>query len=97
VPPLDDTMTMLDAARQPVTVGGLDVNEAEDGLVVYDTATDTVHHLNKTAGVIFGLCDGTRDTAGIAAEVSVLFALPEPPLDETVACLSDLVARGLVK
>jgi hypothetical protein len=87
---------MLDASRQPLTVGGLDINEAEDGLVVYVAATDTVHHLNKTAGVIFGLCDGTRDTAAIAADVAELFGLDEPPLGETTACLSDLVERGLV-
>jgi Coenzyme PQQ synthesis protein D (PqqD) len=87
---------MLDASRKPLTVGGLDVNEAEDGLVVYVAATDTVHHLNKTAGVIFGLCDGTRDTAAIAAELAELFDLAEPPIDETAACLSDLVERGLV-
>ena len=87
---------MPDASRRPLTVGGLDVNEAEDGLVVYVAATDTVHHLNKTAGVIFGLCDGTRDTAAIAADVAELFSLDEPPLDETATCLSDLVERGLV-
>ena len=51
-----------------MTVPGLDVNPADDGLVVYVAATDTVHHLNKTAGVIFGLCDGTRDASAIAAE-----------------------------
>ena len=87
---------MPDAAKQPATVAGLDVQEAEDGLVVYVAATDTVHHLNKTAGVIFGLCDGTRDAAAIAAEVAVLFGLAEPPLDETAACLSDRAASGLV-
>ena len=87
---------MPDTARQPVTVDGLDVHEAEDGLVVYVIATDTVHHLNKTAGVIFGLCDCSRDSAAIAAEVASLFALGEAPLDETAACLSDLGARGLV-
>jgi hypothetical protein len=87
---------MPDTARQPATVQGLDVHEADDGLVVYVVATDTVHHLNKTAGVIFGLCDGTRDSAAIATEVAELFDLGEVPLDETAACLSDLGARGLV-
>jgi hypothetical protein len=89
-------MTMLEAAGQPVTAEGLDVQEAEDGLVVYVAATDTVHHLNKTAGVIFGLCDGTRDARAIAAELASLFGLGEPPLDETLACLSELAASGLV-
>jgi hypothetical protein len=80
-----------------VTAGGLDVQEAEDGLVVYVAATDTVHHLNKTAGVIFGLCDGTRDSQAIAVELASLFGLGEPPLEEAAACLSELVASGLVK
>jgi Coenzyme PQQ synthesis protein D (PqqD) len=89
-------MTMPDATRQPQTAIGLDVQEAEDGLVIYVAATDTVHHLNKTAGVIFGLCDGTRDAEAIAAELAALFDLATLPLDETLACLSELVESGLV-
>jgi hypothetical protein len=89
-------MGMLEADRRPVTAAGLDLNPAEDGVIVYVAATDTVHHLNRTASVIFGLCDGTRDAAAIAAEVGVLFKLHEPPLDETVACLSDLAAMRLI-
>jgi hypothetical protein len=89
-------MGMLEADRRPVTAAGLDLNPSEDGLIVYVAATDTVHHLNKTASVVFALCDGTRDTAAIAAEVGVLFKLDEPPLDETVTCLSDLAAMRLI-
>lgn len=87
---------MPDPSAKPITAKGLDAHESEDGLVVYAEATDTVHHLNKTAAVIFGLCDGTRDAEAIAAELATLFELDEPPLDEAVACLADLVARGLV-
>ena len=87
---------MLDESARPRTADGLDVNEAEDGLVVYVSANDTVHHLNKTAGVIFGLCDGTRTPAAIAAEVAVLFHLAAPPLDETTTCLSGLAVNGLI-
>ena len=36
------------------------------------------------------------ETAAIASELAELFALDEPPLDETAACLSDLAERGLV-
>jgi Coenzyme PQQ synthesis protein D (PqqD) len=86
----------MDPTRRPLTADGLDVNEADDGLVVYVAATDTVHHLNRTAGVVFGLCDGTRDTAAIAAELAVLFELDEPPLAETETCLSELAAIDLV-
>jgi hypothetical protein len=87
---------VLDADSRPAPVAGLDLNPAEDGLVVYVAATDTVHHLNKTASVIFALCDGTRDAAAIAAEVGALFELEGPPLDETRACLADLAAKRLI-
>jgi hypothetical protein len=87
---------MFEADSRPVTAAGLDVNPAEDGVIVYVAATDTVHHLNKTAGVIFGLCDGSRDAAAIAAEVAALFTLEEPPIDETLTCLTDLAAKRLI-
>lgn len=87
---------MTDPSPHPETVDGLDVNEAEDGLVVYDQTTDTVHHLNKTAAVIFGLCDGSRDAAAIAAELAVLFDLDEPPLAETRTCLAELAEKRLI-
>ena len=86
----------MGTSAHPRAADGLDVNEADDGLVVYVEATETVHHLNRTAAVIFGLCDGTRDASAIAAEVAALFELVEPPLDETLACLADLAASELV-
>jgi len=89
-------MSMFEDGKRPVSAAGLDLNPGEDGLVVYDAATDTVHHLNHTAAVIFGLCDGTNDAAAIAAEVAVLFKLDEPPIDETVVCLSELAAMRLI-
>ena len=88
---------MPDRPQNPQTVDGLDVSETEDGLVVYNDATDTVHHLNRTAAVVFGLCDGTRDAGAIAAEVGTLFALDEPPLEEIVGCLDELSATGLIR
>jgi len=89
--------TMVEHARHPATVEALDISEAEDGLVVYNDATDTVHHLNRTAAVVFGLCDGTRDADAIAAEVGTLFALDEPPLEEIVTCLDELSQSGLIR
>ena len=47
----------------PIRADSLEINEAEDGLVVYDPAEDMVHHLNPSAALIFDLCDGTRDVA----------------------------------
>ena len=53
--------------RKPRATQGLDVNETEDGLVIYTAANDKVHHLNNTAAVIFQLCDGSTDEAAIVA------------------------------
>lgn len=88
---------MADRPQNPQTAEGLDVSETEDGLVVYHDATDTVHHLNRTAAVVFGLCDGTRDADAIAAEVGTLFALDEPPLEEIASCLDELSETGLIR
>jgi len=87
---------MANPAARPETVAGLDVNEAEDGLVVYVEATESVHHLNKTAAVIFGLCDGTRNARQIADEVARLFALDAAPFDETLDFLAELERSDLI-
>jgi hypothetical protein len=41
----------------------LEVHETDDGLVVFNPATDRVHHLNYTAGVLFEFCRDPRDAA----------------------------------
>ena len=80
----------------PRQADGLEVNEADDGLVIYDPATDVVHHLNPTASLIFDLCDGTRTPGAIADAVAETFHLGDPPRDATLAGLGDLAARKLV-
>jgi hypothetical protein len=88
---------VADYPQNPRAVDGLDLSETDDGLVVYDDATDTVHHLNRTAAVVFGLCDGTRDAEAIADELGTLFGLEQAPLEETVTCLADLSGKGLIR
>ena len=80
----------------PRQVEGLEVNEAEDGLVVFDPETDTVHHLNASASLIFELCDGSRDADAIATVVGDAYALPSPPRDEVLAGLADLAERKVI-
>jgi len=81
----------------PRQVDGLEVSEAEDGLVVYDPASDMVHHLNPSASLIFDLCDATLDPDGIAAVLAELYGMDAPPRDETLAGLADLARRGLIR
>lgn len=82
---------------KPRQVDGLEVNEAEDGLVVYDPTADVVHHLNASAAVIFELCDGTRNAEAIARVLAEAYGLPAPPTEEALAGLADLLERALVR
>jgi hypothetical protein len=81
----------------PRRAESLEVNEAEDGLVVYDPDRDMVHHLNPSASVIFELCDGTRDVEAIARILAEAYSLDAPPTDDAFAGLRELVDRGLVQ
>lgn len=80
----------------PRRAEALEINEAEDGLVVYDPARDMVHHLNPSAAMIFDLCDGTRDIEAIANVLAEAYQLAEPPRQDTVAGLRDLADRELI-
>ena len=75
---------------------GLEITEAEDGLVIYQVTTDKVHHLNNTAAVVFSLCDGSRDTDQIAEELGKLFTLDETPGAAAKTCLKQLLDQGLI-
>ena len=80
----------------PIRSEGLEVDEADDGLVVFDPRTDTVHHLNPSASVIFDLCDGSRDADAIAALLAEVYELEEPAHDDALAGLRDLAERRLI-
>lgn len=87
-------MTVSDS--HPRRAEALEVNEAEDGLVVYDPAREMVHHLNPSAAMIFDLCDGTRDIDAIAGILSEAYELAAPPREDTIAGLNDLAERRLI-
>ena len=77
-------------------VDGLDVNEVQDGYVVYQEVQDRVHYLNTTAAVIFEYCDGLQTEDEIITQVAAAFEVPEARREEIRACLADLVKQGLV-
>jgi hypothetical protein len=80
----------------PVMAEGLEVNESEDGVVIFDASTDRVHHLNNTAALVLELCDGKRGIEQIAELLGDAFGLDEPPVTESRQCLARLQAQGLV-
>jgi len=82
---------------RPRIATDLEINEVEDGLIVYQEALERVHHLNPTASVVFQLCDGSRDAATIATIVGKLFELEDEPHGEVASCLSRFIQEGLVR
>jgi len=85
---------MPDADR-PRRAAGIETAEFSDGLMVRQPA-GRLHQLNNTASIVFELCDGRRTVAEIAGTLAGAFALRDPPLDETVACLADLRRAGVL-
>lgn len=72
----------------------LDVNEVPDGYIIYQTAADRVHYLNKTAAVVFELCDGDRSAEDIVSRVSKMFE--GASVSDIEDCIESLLEKGLV-
>jgi hypothetical protein len=87
------------AATKPRTRDELIVAEIDDELVVYDPATDALHHLNPAASLVFGLCDGTATMKETAADMARLAGLDPVEVEKEVRSLvrgfrkSDLLVR----
>jgi hypothetical protein len=76
--------------------GNLDVHEVPDGYIVYDTAHDRVHYLNKTAAIIFEFCDSQLEVDDIVARVAKAFDLGPEAHAEIRAGVDSLLKEGLV-
>jgi Coenzyme PQQ synthesis protein D (PqqD) len=80
-----------------VKAENLEVNEVPDGYVIYEGDQDRVHYLNKTAAVVFELCDGEHDIDDIVLRVAELFNLEATACDNQVrTCVESLSKEGLV-
>ena len=58
------------AATKPQVRDDLVVAEVGDELIVFDPTTEKFHHLNPSASLVFGLCDGTATMKETAADVA---------------------------
>jgi len=81
---------------RPRAADGLEVHLVDDGYVVHDVVAGRVHHLNLSSSLVFELSDGSRDVEAIAAEVGAAFGLDATPLDDTTACVTQLLAEGVL-
>jgi hypothetical protein len=81
---------------RPTKSEGLEIDQVEDGFVVYQQDRARVHYLNPTAKLILELCDGTLTAAQIAGLIEAAFSLPQPPRQEVDDALATLETEGLL-
>jgi hypothetical protein len=74
----------------------LDISESEDGLVVLDRASMTVHHLNTTTASVFALLDAHTTLDEIEGELQGIYGATARPKDEVARAAAQLSASGLV-
>ena len=84
-------------SEYPKIAEGIDINEVEDGYVIYQSEKDKVHYLNKTAVLVLESCTGKNTQADITAIVKDAYGLDQAPEKEVADCLNTLKEEGLVK
>jgi hypothetical protein len=96
---------MTSAIENPLTtttqrfeaVTGTELIEIKDGLVIYQHEPERVHRLNRSAAVIYLLCDGSRTVDEIAHEVQLAFNTANTPHSAVTLCLHQLTGAELVR
>jgi len=79
------------------TKAPLHAREVEGELVLRDERSGSTYRLNAVATLVWQLCDGTRDSAAIAAEVAAAFSkTPEAVLGDVAAALAGFADVGLI-
>jgi hypothetical protein len=93
----DDETGAIDWRIRPRRAAGVELSEVTDGYVVYQPAHDRVHYLNPTAALLLEICDGSLAASDLPPFLSAAFRLDAPPRDEVAACLTQLLAEGLLE
>ncbi len=79
---------------QAVTV---DVDEVDDGLVIFQPHPPQVHYLNNTAALVYVMSTGATSAIEMALGLEQAFDLTATPLAETTGCIDRLVDLGLLR
>lgn len=81
----------------PKIAEDIEINEVEDGYVIYQGEKDKVHYLNKTAVLVLESCTGGNSAGDIGEIVKQAYGLPEVPEREVADCLKTLYDEELIK
>jgi PqqD family protein of HPr-rel-A system len=75
----------------------LTVVELDGEAVIYDDGSGDLHHLNASATLVAGLCDGTATVRELSADISSAFGVPYDEVERQVrALLRSLRRAGLL-
>ena len=86
------------AAVKPKVREDLAVVEIDGEAVIYDERTGDLHHLNPTATIVLGLCDGTATVKEFSFDIAEAFGVPAADVERQVrALLRDLRKAGLME
>ena len=81
----------------PVTKECVEVEELDDGCILYDTEKDEVHSLNSTAASVWICCDGRHSIKEIAAVVKKCFNSESKPfLRDIIKTIKDFSKKELL-
>ena len=81
---------------RPTLAENLEINQMEDGYVIYQADKDRIHYLNHTAVLVLESCTGNNSVKEIARIVKEAFGLDAEPDGDVDACLANLEKEGLI-
>jgi Coenzyme PQQ synthesis protein D (PqqD) len=85
------------AALKPITRGDLAIVELDGEAVIYDERTGNLHRLNRTATLVFGLCDGSATVKTMSDDVAGLVNVPADEIERQIrSLLRSLRKAGLL-
>ncbi len=84
-------------SRFPRMADNIEINQVEDGYVIYQADRDRVHYVNKSAVVVLESCTGKNTHEEIERILQEAFDLPEVPEKEVTECLESLYQEGLIQ
>jgi hypothetical protein len=76
---------------------GLEINQVEDGFIIYHAQRDRVHFLNHTAVFVLELCNGKHTADEIRDIVWGIYRLKETPETTIHDTLDRLMEEELVR
>jgi len=82
----------------PATRECVELEELDDGCILYDTAKEKIHSLNVTAASIWTCCDGKHSIKEIATIIEAYFkSKRRTALEDTIQIVNDFAKKDLLK